>query len=236
MSPETPITSSQNKLLQALSAEDFALLQPHLSRVRLAVRDVLEARDQPIEQVFFLESAIGSNVASADHDGEIEVGLFGREGMSGIPVVLGEDRWFQECFVQIAGEGLRIGSDNLRRATQSSASLQQLLLRYVQAMMIQTANTAYANGHGKVEARLARWLLMVHDRMDGDEVPLTHEFLALMLGVRRPGVTEALHVLEGRQAIRTARSLIVVTDRARLEESAAGLYGVSEREYKRLIG
>jgi CRP-like cAMP-binding protein len=199
MSPETPITSSQNKLLQALSAEDFALLQPHLSRVRLAVRDVLEARDQPIEQVFFLESAIGSNVASVDHDGEIEVGLFGREGMSGIPVVLGEDRWFQQCFIQVAGEGLRIGSDDLRQATRMSASLQQLLLRYVQAMMIQTANTAYANGHGKVEARLARWLLMVHDRIEGDEVPLTHEFLALMLGVRRPGVTDALHVLEGRR-------------------------------------
>lgn len=236
MSPKAHNGPPRNRLLQALGPDDFALLRPHLTPISLPIRHVLEAPNRPIDEVMFLESGMGSIVAVVNADRQLEVGIFGREGMSGIAVILGDDRSPQESFVQIAGEGLRMRSDDLRRAMRTSPSLQRVLLRYVQSMMAQTASTAFANGHGKVEERLARWLLMSHDRMDGDELPLIHEFLALMLGVRRAGVTEALHVLEGRGAIRTGRGRIAVADRMRLEESAAGLYGVPEAEYRRLIG
>jgi CRP-like cAMP-binding protein len=235
MSPQTLNSQPQNRLLQALSADDFGLLQPHLTPVSLPVRHMMQAPDRPIEAIVFPESGMGSILAGSDSQ-QIEVGIFGREGMSGVPVLLGSDRSSEEAFVQIAGHGLRMPAEALRQAMRESMSLQQLLLRYAQSMMTQTSHTAFANGRGKVEERLARWLLMSHDRVDGDEVPLTHEFLALMLGVRRAGVTETLHVLEGRGAIRTTRGRIVVADRRLLEESAAGLYGVPEAEYRRLIG
>lgn len=236
MSHETQVSQSQNKILQALSAEDFGLLEPHLSPVSLPLRHVLEAPKRPVEDIYFLESGIASMVTGAHSDQRIEVGIFGRDGMSGIPVILGTDRWHQECFIQIAGNGRRMPSGALRDAMRTSQSLQQLLLRYAQSMMTQTASTAFANGHGKLDERLARWLLMSHDRVEGDEVRLTHEFLALMLGVRRAGVTETLHVLESRGAIRAGRGVITIVDRDRLEESAGGLYGIPEAEYRRLIG
>lgn len=236
MSPDPHKTFFRNGLLRALGADDLGLLRPHLSPVSLSLRDVIEAPNRPIDDVIFIESGMGSILAVRDSDQRIEVGMFGREGMSGIPVIMGGDRSAQQCIVQIAGEGLRIGSDHLRQAMSASPSLQRVLLHFVQSIITQTAHTAFANRHGKLEARLARWLLMAHDRVEGDEIQLIHEFLALMLGVRRAGVTEALHVLEGRGAVRTTRGRIAVADRQRLEESAAGLYGVPEAEYRRLIG
>ncbi len=136
----------------------------------------------------------------------------------------------------IAGPALRIEPQNLRQALQRSPSLHSLLLRYVQAFTIQTAHTALSNGSHKIEERLARWLLMCHDRLDEDDLPLTHEFIALMLGVRRAGVTEALNILEGRGIIRAGRGNIVVLQRTKLEKAAGDSYGVPEAEYRRLIG
>lgn len=236
MAPRAHDGPPQNRLLQAIGPDDFDLLRPHLAPISLPLRYVVETPNRPIDEIVFVESGMCSIVALANSNRHLEVGIFGREGMSGIPVILGGDSSPQECFVQVAGEGLSMRSDDLRQAMRKSPTLQQVLLRYVQASMAQATSTSLANGRGKVEERLARWLLMTHDRVDGDELALIHEFLALMLGVRRAGVTEALHVLEGHGAIRTGRGRIVVADRARLEESAAGLYGVSEAEYRRLIG
>jgi CRP-like cAMP-binding protein len=117
-----------------------------------------------------------------------------------------------------------------------STTLRDILLRYVHSMTIQIAHTAVANSQVKIEARLARWLLMAHDRVDGQQVELTHEFLALMLGVRRSGVTEALQVLEGRKLIHTARGKVTIRNRKGLERAANGSYGVPEAEYARLMG
>ena len=136
----------------------------------------------------------------------------------------------------MAGEGQRLRSDDLREAMQTSPTLQALLLRYGQALMVQTAQTALANGRAKIGERLARWLLMAHDRADGDELPLVHEFLALMLGVRREGVTLALQRLEGINLIGAKRGRITILDRKGLEECADGSYGVPEAEYERLFG
>ena len=155
--------------------------------------------------------------------------------MTGTPVLLGTDRTPHECFIQTPGASLRIRADGLRRAMATSASLHQHLLRFVQALTVQIGQTALSNGSHRIEERLARWLLMCHDRLDGDELSTTHEFLSLMLGVRRAGVTVALQALEDRGLIATKRGQVTVRDRAKLEAMAGDRYGVPEAEYTRLI-
>ena len=149
--------------------------------------------------------------------------------------MLGVDHTPHLTFMQVEGHGYRIASAHLTRAMEESRSLQALLLRYVQAFSIQVAATAASNGESGIGERLARWLLMSHDRIDGDELPLTHEFLSLMLAVRRAGVTEALHVLDGTGIIKARRGVITILDRERLEEKAGESYGVPEAEYEKLI-
>jgi CRP-like cAMP-binding protein len=213
----------KNKVLAALSNADLALLQPHLEPVQLEVRKSLESANKPITHSYFLESGLASIVAGNTHKA-LEVGLVGSEGMTGLPIVLGNDRSPNENFIQVAGEGSRIAADKLREAIEQSRSLHAAFLRFVHSFMNQTANTAFSNGTATVEERLARWLLMAHDRLDGDEIPLTHEFLSLMLGVRRAGVTVALHYLEHRGIIRMSRGQIVVADRDGLKAAANGTY------------
>ena len=144
--------------------------------------------------------------------------------MTGLPIVLGNDRSPNETFIQVAGNGLRIAADKLREAISQSRSLERALLGFAHAFMNQTANTALSNGTATLEERLARWLLMANDRLKGDEVPLTHEFLSLMLGVRRAGVTVALNYLEQRALISLSRKKIVITDRKGLKAAANGTY------------
>jgi CRP-like cAMP-binding protein len=234
--PELPSSSVRNRLLAALPAGDFALIRPHLEPVSLNQSDVIIQAHAPIEHVYFLEAGVTSIVTRTERDRRIEIGLVGREGFAGVPVLLGADRTPHETFMQIGGAALRIGADAFRHALEQSPALQKLLLRFVQVFHLQTAQTAACNGSHPVGRRLARWLLMCHDRLDGDELPLTHEFIAVMLGVRRPGVTEALQMLETEQAIRAERRNIVVLDRRRLEETAGDGYGGPEAEYERLIG
>lgn len=229
-------TSVRNRLLATLRSEDFSLLEPQLEPIPLPVRTCLIAPNTPIEHVHFLEQGIASNIAVLPQGRRIEVAIIGREGLSGAAVLLGADRTPHECFVQVSGTGLRIRADDLRRAVAASASLQQHLLRFVQALTIQTAQTALANGGCKIEERLARWLLMCHDRVDGNDLSTTHEFLSLMLGVRRSGVTEMLKTFEDRGLISTGRGQITVVDRVNLEAVAGDSYGVPEAEYSRLIG
>jgi hypothetical protein len=169
-------------------------------------------------------------------EGHVEVGLAGWEGLSGaVPVLLGNDRIPHDNFMQVAGHGLRIGTEALCAAVEESPSLRTLLLRYVQTEFVQARQTAYVNATYTTELRLARWLLMCHDRVDGDDLPVKHEFLAVMLGVQRTGVTLALQVLEGAGRIRGRRGRITVTNRELLEQLAGDSYGAAEAEYARLI-
>ena len=170
-----------------------------------------------------LQARLASIIAKNSHK-RLEVGLIGCEGYTGLPIVLGNDRSPHETFMQVPGEGMRISADKLREAISQSPSLQSALLRFAHAFMNQTANTALSNGTASLEERLARWLLMANDRLRGDEIPLTHEFLSLMLGVRRAGVTVALHYLQNRGVIDLARKQIVVTDRDGLRAAANGTY------------
>ena len=155
--------------------------------------------------------------------------LIGCEGFTGLPIVLGNDRSPYETFMQVAGDGMRISANKLREAIPQSRSLERALLGFAHSFMNQTANTALSNGTATLEERLARWLLMANDRLRGDEIPLTHEFLSLMLGVRRAGVTVGLHYLEQRGLINLARKQIIVTDREGLKAAANGTYHQPEK-------
>jgi CRP-like cAMP-binding protein len=229
-------SNSKNHLLARMSREDRALLQPSFKSVELPVQQFLEEPNKRIEYVYFLESGLTSFVALSAKHQKIEVGIIGREGISSPAVVLGSDRSPTENFIQIKAHGQRIRSGDLVAAMRKSSSLQLLLLQFAQSFLVQTAHTALANGRAKLEERLARWILMAHDRVDGNEIQLTHEFLALMLGVRRPGVTVALQILEGNGLIRSTRGLVEVLDREGLIELCDGIYGIPEAECERLTG
>ena len=172
--------------------------------------------------MMFIEYGLASIVAANGHK-RLEVGLR-REGMTGLLIVLGNDRSPNETFMQVAGNGIRIAADKLRKAISQSRSLERALLNFAHAFLNQTANTALSNGTATLEERLARWLLMANDRLRGNGVPLTHELLSLMLGVRRAGVTVALHYLEQRALISLSRKEIVIMDRKGLKAAANGTY------------
>jgi CRP-like cAMP-binding protein len=225
-----------NRLLAGLSPADFALLQPHLSAMELPVRRQLELRNRPIEYVHFLESGLASMVVSVGAQHSVEVGIVGSEGMTGLPILLDTDRGAHETFIQTAGASWRISTEHLVSAMDRSRSLHRTLLRYAQTLMTQMAFTALANGRYKIEERLARWLLMADDRTPTSTIRLTHDFLAVMLGSRRAGVTHALNEIEKRGMIQAQRGVIVVKDRQGLEEAANGSYGGPEMEYLRLFG
>jgi len=226
---------STNRLLNFLSPEDRKLLTPDLEQVDLETRHVLEQANQPIEHIYFLEDGIASMVGDSKTFGQIEIGIIGKEGVTGLYMILGSDQSPYETFMQVAGGGLRIETDKLRSAMDKSRTLHQLLLRYVQVFMIQTSQTAVANAAAVLTQRLARWLLMCEDRLNAKPMPLTHQFLAMMLGVQRSGVTIALGELEDRQLIRSKRGQITILDRPTLEKLTNGTYGLAEAEYKRRI-
>jgi CRP-like cAMP-binding protein len=215
---------TSNRILARLSREDFDLLGPHLEAVDLPLRKSLEVSKKRIDHVYFIEAGFASVVANGASKLSIEVGIIGREGMTGLAVVLGNDRASHATYIQVAGKGLCISTANLRRAIESSSSLHRPMLRYAHAFLLQTTTTALANGRSKTEERLARWLLMANDRIDGRVVPLTHEFLGLMLGTHRPGVTIALQALERAGLISTGRRSITILNRKRLAKSANGAY------------
>ena len=227
---------SRNHLLSRLSAADTRLLQPGLKPIALQVCHYLEEPNKPIKYVYFLDSGMASHVALTARKRKIEVGIIGREGVSSLAVVMGGDRSPNENYIQIKGSGQRIRSEALRRAMQDSASLHHSLLQFAQTFLIQSAHTALANATAKIDERLARWLLMAHDRVDGDDIPLTHEFLALMLGVRRAGVTVALQMLEGNGLVGSSRGVVHIINRRGLARLADGLYGTPEAEAARLTG
>jgi CRP-like cAMP-binding protein len=218
-----------NRILSRLSRQEFALLEPHLEAVDLPVRKTLEVRRKRIDQVYFIESGFASVVANGTNKPSIEVGIIGREGMTGLAIVMGHDRAQHDTYMQVAGHGLRISAAKLREADERSMILHRAMLRYAHAFLLQTTTTALANGRSKIEERAARWLLMADDRIDGDDLPLTHEFLGLMLGTHRPGVTIALQALEKAGLITTRRSHITIIDRKGLEKSSNGTYIRSDR-------
>ncbi|TDH58140.1 Crp/Fnr family transcriptional regulator [Dankookia rubra] len=228
--------SPRNRLLSALPPDDLARLRPRLDQVELAPRMILHAPDEPIDAVHFPETGWISMLTMLESGDSAEVGLVGREGMVGLPLLLGTDRSPFEAMVQAGGTALRLPAEAFRQALDQNAALRTLLLRYTLAFNVQVAQTAACNGRHQIEQRLARWMLMAHDRSDGDGFPMTHEFLSTMLGVRRAGVTVAAGALQRAGLIRYERGRMFVTDRDGLEAGSCDCFDLVRREYERLLG
>jgi CRP-like cAMP-binding protein len=213
-----------NRVLSRLSRADLALLRPHLEPVDLPLLMPLEEADRRIDTVYFIDHGFASVVADGPGKRDIEVGLIGRESMTGLAVVLGRDRSRHTTYMQAAGAGQRMKTTRLRKAVAESASLMQSLLLCVNAFLIQATETATANGRSKNEERLARWLLMADDRVDGGEVPLTHKLLGVMLGVQRSAVTATVQALERKGLIKAGLRVITILDREGLVRFSNGAY------------
>lgn len=224
MDDNTPRHPPRNLVLSRLKPEESQLLQDSLEPIELPVRTMLEPRRRCIDYVYFLESGFASVVADGGTYKPIEVGLIGREGMTGLALILGHDRPKNDCYMQSNGRGHRLKASVLLEALDESPSLHKAMLRFAYTFLIQTSTTVLANGRGKIEERLARWLLMAHDRTAGDALDLTQEFLAMMLAVTRPGVTVAVQSLERFGYITRSRGHIVIQDRDGLEKLSNGTY------------
>jgi hypothetical protein len=179
---------------------------------------------------------LASLVATNSDDESVEVGHIGHDGMAGAHVLLKVGQTPNRTFIQVEGSGISIPVVALLSVAVEVPSANDLLLRYVHCCELQLAQSALANARYNMPERLARWILMCHDRLQDDDLPLTHEFLGLMLGVRRSGVTDQIHILEGMHAIKATRGNIKVLDRLKLEDMAGGSYGIPEQEYERNIG
>jgi len=226
----------RNRLLANLPAEDLLQLWPQLERIELDQRQILLWPDTPIPAVYFPESGWVSMLAVLADGRSAEVGLVGSEGMVGLPLLLGSDTSAVEAMVQAPGKALRLDADAFLEAVERSTALRTPLLRYALAFQGQVTQTAACNGNHALDQRLARWLLMAHDRAEGDEFPMTQEFLALMLCVHRPGVTVAARLFQQAGLIRYGHGQMEITDRAGLEAAACECYGAVRRQFERLLG
>jgi len=226
----------RNNLLWRLPEASQQRITPHLERVQLPRWHQLASAHQTMEHAYFFESGIAS-VAIRSPEGQCsEIGLIGRDGKYPASAILDVDADPFSVHMQIPGEALRIATPTLKAIMAEDREIHRVLSFYIQTLSVQQAYTSLSNAVHQIGERLARWILMCHDRVDGMEISLTHEFMSMVLAVRRPSVTTALHVLEGKKLIYSERGVVGVRDRAGLVAFARDAYGESEREYERLIG
>jgi CRP-like cAMP-binding protein len=226
----------RNRLLAALPSDSWTRLQPQLTLVELELRQILHRPEEPIDTVYFPESGWCSMLAPLEDGDSAEVGLAGCEGIVGLPIILGEPFDDLEAMVQRPGSAWSMKANALRAVMEQDPAVRMLLLRYVLVQHGQVARTAACNGRHQIDQRLARWLLMAHDRSEGDAFPITHEFLSMMLGVRRAGVTTAAGILQRAGFISYRAGQITISDRPGLESIACECYGVTRRACDRLYG
>ena len=227
---------SKNNILASLPAEDFQRLSPHLEPVELRLGQILYEAGGKIDYVYFPLNSMVSLVSQLSDGSSIEIGVAGYEGMVGIYAVLGVDKTPHEGMVQIPGDALRVKTSVVVDEFKRGGALHDLLLRYLQMLLLQTSQIAACNRLHTIGERLARWLLMSRDRCVCDELPFTHDFLAIMLGIRRAGVTEAAIILQTEEFIRYRRGQITILDRAGLEDFSCECYRIVKDEFDRLIG
>lgn len=224
-----------NRLLLALVPEDLDLLRPHLEPVTLPQRQTLSKPDTLIDDVYFPQAGLVSLVQPLEDGAMIEVGMVGSEGFVGAPVLLGADTSPLEAMVQMPGSALRMPANAFRQQAGGSAALTRLLLRYVQALHVQVSLSAACNGRHTLPERLARWLLTARDRANSDRLPLSHDFLSMMLGVRRAGVTVAVGTLKAAGLIHNTHGQVTITNRPGLEAACCECYRTVRNEYVRLL-
>jgi len=231
-----PAEAHANRLLGLLPATDYRRLHRHLERIPLTYRQSLYRARRPLGFVYFIETGVGSLVNTMANGKAAEVGTIGNEGMVGLPLLLGDDRAPTSVYVQVPGGGLRMTAMQFSRALARSPSMRTVMLRYAHALFNQVAQSAACNHFHSLEQRCCRWMLMTHDRMKSDEFLLTQEFLAMMLGVQRTGVSAAAGALQRAGLIRYRRGVVTILDRHGLRQRACECYGVSKREFDRLLG
>ena len=225
-----------NRLLEALAESDLRRMLAGCVTVELAFADALYEPGERLSHVYFPTASFISLIMLVDASASLEVGLIGNEGMFGIPLVLGVDVSPVRAVVQGAGSALRMGARVFCRELGRSPSLQREMDRYIFVHLNQLAQTAACTRFHVVEARLARWLLMTQDRAHADSFHVTQEFLALMLGVRRVGVTKAASALQKRRLIHYTRGDITVLDRRGLKAASCGCYNADRESYQRILG
>lgn len=227
--------SERNRLLRALDAEDYRWITPQLEHVTMKSGDVLAAENQPFTHVYFMDTGVAS-VTNKVSGGTVEVGTVGNEGLAGLSVYLDGGGIPSRTFVQVPGDGRRMPAAEFAAGAEERSGLQKILKRYVKAYLIQVAQTAACNRAHSIEERCARWLLMTHDRVGGAHTfPLTHQFLAYMLGVRRAGVTVAAGILQKAGLIQYTRGSITISDRVGLEAASCECYGIVAGHVDRLF-
>lgn len=224
-----------NRLLARLPEPILGRCRSEFREVSLARGDELESAGSILSAVVFPCSGVLSIFAGRDQGG-VEVGMVGREGMTGLPALYGCDLSSHSVVVQIPGAALEMPSGPFRALLEREPDLRRVVLRYAHAQVAQISHCGLANARSTVTERVARWLLMCSDRAGDLDICVTHEALSEALGVRRPGVTVATHILEGQGAIRAKRGSICVLDRQKLRRCANGSYGAAEREYDSLFG
>jgi CRP-like cAMP-binding protein len=224
-----------NRLLAALPDAEYQRLIPHLEHVSLSLKQVLYEVGEPIEYVYFPHQSIVSALSTMEDGSMVEVGLVGNDGIVGIPAALGDNITATTAMVQVPDSAMRMKASLLKSEFQRGGSLQSLLLRYMQAQHAFVSQNAACNRLHYLEGRLARWLLLVCDRVKSNELPLTHEFMAQMLGVRRSGVTEAANMLQQSGLIRYTRGKVTILNREELEATSCECYEIIKGEYARLL-
>ncbi len=236
MTRQQPTMTPANRLLALLPARDRGRLERHLERIPLTYRQSLYRARRLLDFVYFIETGVGSLVNTMSNGAAAEVGTIGNEGMVGLPLLLGDDRAPTSVYVQVPGEGLRMEAELFSAELTRSASMRLVMLRYAHALFNQVAQSAACNHFHSLEQRCCRWMLMTHDRMKTDEFLLTQEFLAMMLGVQRTGVSAAAGKLQRAGLIGYSRGVVNILDRRGLRKRSCECYGVSKREFDRLLG
>ena len=224
----------QNRLLASMSPELFERIRPSLQHVVLKRRTILQEHNRTVEYIYFIERGVASLFARTQRDGPVEIAVVGRLGFVGVAAVLGTMRSPNRCLMEVPGEALRISCKELHWIMDDTPPIRQLLLTYVHALLVQNTQTALCNVRHELEERIRRWLLLASDRLDETVIPITHDRLSMILGVRRASVTVALANLEAERVIIKTRGTINILDRAALEQKTCECYRVIASEYKRI--
>jgi CRP-like cAMP-binding protein len=231
----TPHSPTQNHLLAALPAAEFARLSPYLELVPMPLGDALYESGGMMNHVYFPTTAIASLVYTLQNGTSAEIAVVGNEGVLGISLFMGKESTASRAIVQSTGYGYRLNAQFIKREFNRAGPVMRLLLRYTQALMSQMTQTAVCNRHHSVEQKLCRWLLLIMDRLPTDSLIMTQELIANMLGVRREGVTEAAGNLQRAGLIRYSRGRIEVIDRPGLEAASCECYAAVKNEFESLL-
>jgi len=230
-----PIQTIKNRLLADLPPEDLVALIQHLEPVTLPKKQILYEVGAPLDHVYFLEEGLASVLTTMEDGASSEVGMVGPEGLVGASALLGGRVSAQHVVMQLPGRGHHIAANRCKSVFEHSSGVRQVVLRFVEDLLNLSAQTAGCNRLHSVEQRSARWLLMASDRIGSNVLPLTQEFLAAMLGVRRSGVSEAASELQRSGLIRYRRGEITIVDHAGLEKTACECYRLDKQRVERLL-